>query len=121
MRSRALEASIALAYQAILLRIISASVGSLQHRHELVGNLELSSLQAERRHGGEGFQFFRWICPKVGLCALEAGVAKPQRHLADVACSLKRVHRTAMPQYVRRHALSSDRRLAPGSDRDMFG
>ena len=79
MRSRALEASIALAYQAILPRIISASVGALQHRHELVGNLEFSSLQAERRHGGEGFQFFRWICPKVGLCALEAGVAKPAR------------------------------------------
>jgi hypothetical protein len=78
-------------------------------------------LQAERRHGGEGFQFFRWIGPKVGLCALEAGVAKPQRDLADVACSLERVHRAAMPQDVRRHALSRDRRLASGGDRDMFG
>jgi hypothetical protein len=44
MRSPALEASIALAYQAILLRIIPASVDSLQHRQEFVRNLELSSL-----------------------------------------------------------------------------
>ena len=50
MRSPAPEASIALAYQAILLRIISASIASLQHCHEFVGGVEFSSLQAERRH-----------------------------------------------------------------------
>ena len=56
MRSLALEASIALICRAKLLRIISASAGSFQHREKFVGDLELASLQAEWRHGGEGFQ-----------------------------------------------------------------
>ena len=119
MRSLALEASIALICRAKLLRIISASAGSFQHREKFVGDLELASLQAEWRHGGEGFQLLGWIGPKVGLGALQAGVAEPQRHLADVSCRLERVHRTAMPQDVRRHPLTCDRRLAAGGDRDI--
>lgn len=43
MRSARLGASIAAVYQAISLRITSASAGGLQHRHERVGCLEPTS------------------------------------------------------------------------------
>jgi hypothetical protein len=75
MRGAALEARIALICRGKLLRIILASAGS---RQKFVGDLELDSLQAEWRHGGEGFQLLGWIGPKVCLGALQAGVAEPQ-------------------------------------------
>ncbi len=49
-------------HRAVPLRIISASAGVLQHRQQLVGHLELSSLQAQRRHGGKGFQLLGRVC-----------------------------------------------------------
>ena len=59
----------------------------------------------------EDLQLLLGIGAQIGLCALDAGVAKPQRDLADVPGRRERVHRTGMPQHVRRNPLAKDRRL----------
>ena len=49
-------------HRAVPLRINSASADVPQQRQQLVGHLELSSLQAKRRHGGKGFQLLGRVC-----------------------------------------------------------
>ena len=62
MRSSGPGGSSQAVHRAVPLRIISASTGVPQHRQQLIGHLELSSLQAGRRHCGEGFQFLGRVC-----------------------------------------------------------
>ena len=78
MRSAGPGASVARTWSAALLRIISAPAGGPQHRHELVGSLELASLQAERRHGGECFQLLGRVCPEIDFRDVQAGVPEPR-------------------------------------------
>ena len=51
-----------------------------------------------------------WIRAQIHLCRLDAGMAEPERDLADIAGGLKRVHGTAVPQYMRGDVLCRDRR-----------
>jgi hypothetical protein len=120
MRSPVLEVRTTASNEAVSLCTISVSFRDLQYRDQLGRGSEFSSFQTEWRHGHEGLQLLGGIGTEVDLGALKSGMPRPQRNLADVVCCVKRVHRAAVAQDMRRYPLATDRRLARGSGRDMF-
>ena len=71
--------------------------------------------------GRENLQLLLRIGPQVALGALYAGMAKPQRDLADVTGRRERVHCAGMAQHVRSDALAKDRRLLHCRGLDVLG
>lgn len=69
----------------------------------------------------EDLQLLLGIGAQIGLGALDAGVAEPQCNLANVPGRRERVHRTGMPQHVRRNPLAKDRRLLRCRGLDVLG
>ena len=61
-----------------------------------------------------------WIRAQVDLCRLDAGMPEPERDFTDIASGLKRVHRTAMPQYMRCDVFCGNRRSRAFGCRHML-
>jgi hypothetical protein len=75
----------------VLLDIILGSADAVQHREKLVRFPKASWFEHRRRGRSESFKLFGWVSSQVDLGALEAGMAEPERDLADVPCRLEGV------------------------------
>ena len=82
--------------------------------------LEVPGLDGWGTVGREYLQLLLGIGPQIGLGALDAGMAKPQRDLADVPGRRERVHCAGMTQHMRRDPFAMDRRLLCCGSLDVF-
>ncbi len=71
---------------------------------------ESAGLQHRWRDRSERFELLGRIGAQVDLRALKAGMAEPERDLANVSCRLQRMHGAGVAKDVRRDALFGDRR-----------
>ena len=82
--------------------------------------LEAPGLDGGATVSRKDLQLLLGIGAQVGLGALYAGMAKPQRDLADVPGRRERVHRAGMTQHMRRNPFAEDRRLLCRRCFDVF-
>jgi hypothetical protein len=101
--------------------VLRRGVDAVQHREKLVRFPKASWFEHRRRGRSESFELFGWVSSQVDLGALEAGMAEPERDLADVPCRLEGVHRTGVSKNVWCHSFFADGRLLTGSCYYVFG
>lgn len=84
--------------------------GNGQNLHQFVrGFPELAGFDQRGMMRIQKRELLGWIRTQIHLSRLDAGMAEPQRDLADIAGGVKRVHRAAVSQHMRGHGLCRDR------------
>ena len=92
-----------------------------EHGHQSVRRwLEAPGLDGRGTVGRENLQLFLGIGAQISLGTLDAGVAEPQRHFANVTCRRQRVHGAGMAQHVRSYPFTEDRRLPDSGGLNVF-